>query len=86
MIIGPKEDRRLAFRVLAPAEGWVSVSYPVTVPSGARLAFSISGEPGQIFQVMASGSNGDEELLFQRALSGKMRISGMIMRSYWINM
>jgi len=76
-IVGPPGERRLGMFMHPPAPdiGWISATYPVTIPEGSALAFGIykawadvEGEDGITFRINFFPDNGGEVVLFQESI------------------
>jgi hypothetical protein len=76
-IVGPPEARRLGMFVHPPppAEGWASITYPVSIPEGSTLTFDtykewgdIESEDGMIFRVNFLPDTGGGITLFQDSI------------------
>lgn len=67
-VVGPNDDRRLAFGIITKSPGWVSAQYTDRVPYGSKLAFAILGQPGQTFRIRLVEENGNETILFEQEI------------------
>ena len=76
-IVGPFGERRLGAFMHPPAPdiGWISATYPVTIPEDSALAFGtykawadIEGEDGMTFRVKFLPDGGGAAVLFQESI------------------
>ncbi len=68
-VIGPVDDKRLAFSLNSKASGWVSVRYDDQILFGSSLAFAIMGEPGQSFRLILRQDSELDDILFEYTIS-----------------
>ena len=62
-VAGPPGDRRLALQVQPPQQGWLSLAYTTTVPSGSQLATDVWAPQGMTFRITLEPDSGPPRLL-----------------------